>query len=156
VDTASSQTVKFYWKVSSHQGYDYLQFYIDSTLKDQISGEVGWQQKSYPVTSGIHILKWRYVKDGAARCWKCRLGDGRGGGTLIGSRETQEASGTLLRRTGLAFPLDEQACSNKMNSGTLFLAARGVMIPQCNIRHGPFARRWQKRRAGILRTLRTI
>jgi hypothetical protein len=33
--------------------------YIDSTLKDQISGEVGWQQKSYSVDSGIHILKWR-------------------------------------------------------------------------------------------------
>ena len=57
----------------SHQGYDYLQFYIDSTLKDQISGEEDWpaaptrvgrrgggQQKSYSVNSGIHILKWRY------------------------------------------------------------------------------------------------
>ncbi len=65
VDSASSQTVKFYWKVSSEQSHDYLQFYIDSTLKDQISGEVGWQQKSYPVDSGIHILKWRYVKDGS-------------------------------------------------------------------------------------------
>jgi RHS repeat-associated protein len=67
VDSASSQTVKFYWKVSSEQSHDYLQFYIDSTLKDQISGEVGWQQKSYPVDSGIHILKWRYVKDGSGQ-----------------------------------------------------------------------------------------
>ena len=49
------------------QSHDYLQFYIDSTLKDQISGEVGWQQKSYPVSSGIHILKWRYVKDGSGQ-----------------------------------------------------------------------------------------
>ncbi len=67
VDSASSQTVKFYWKVSSEQSHDYLQFYIDSTLKDLISGEVGWQQKSYAVTSGIHILKWRYVKDGSGQ-----------------------------------------------------------------------------------------
>ena len=65
VDSDSSQTVKFYWKVSSVQGYDYLQFYIDGTLKDQISGEVAWTQKSYAVSSGIHILKWRYVKDGS-------------------------------------------------------------------------------------------
>jgi hypothetical protein len=65
VDTDSSQTVKFYWKVSSEQSHDYLQFYIDGTLKDQISGEVAWTQKSYSATSGIHILKWRYVKDGS-------------------------------------------------------------------------------------------
>ncbi len=62
VDSDSSETIKFYWKVSSVQGYDYLQFYIDGTLKDQISGEVDWQQKSYSVTSGIHILKWRYAR----------------------------------------------------------------------------------------------
>ncbi len=63
VESDSNETVKFYWKVSSEQNGDYLQFYIDSTLKDQISGEVGWQQKSYSVTAGTHILKWRYVKN---------------------------------------------------------------------------------------------
>jgi RHS repeat-associated protein len=63
VDSPNSETLKFYWKVSSEQDYDYLQFFIDGTLKDQISGEVAWQQKSYSVSSGIHILKWRYVKN---------------------------------------------------------------------------------------------
>ncbi len=63
VDSPNSETVKFYWKVSSVQGYDYLQFYIDGTLKDQISGEVAWQQKSYSVSAGIHILKWRFIKN---------------------------------------------------------------------------------------------
>jgi hypothetical protein len=63
VTSDSNETVKFYWKVSSESGGDYLQFYIDSTLKDQISGEVGWQQKSYSVAAGTHILKWRYVKN---------------------------------------------------------------------------------------------
>ena len=54
----------FYWKVSSESGDDYLQFYIDGTLKDQISGEVDWQKKTYTVTgSGGHALRWRYVKD---------------------------------------------------------------------------------------------
>ena len=60
VDSASAETVKFYWKVSSRQNYDYLGFYIDGDLKKQISGEEDWQQESYPVSSGIHILKWRY------------------------------------------------------------------------------------------------
>ncbi|OHB74477.1 MAG: hypothetical protein A2Z25_22810 [Planctomycetes bacterium RBG_16_55_9] len=67
VEVDSAETVKFYWKVSSQASHDYLQFYVDSTLKDQISGNVDWQQKSYAVSSGIHILKWRYVKDGTGQ-----------------------------------------------------------------------------------------
>jgi len=59
VESENAETVKFYWKVSSESGGDYLQFYIDSTLKDQISGEVDWQQKSYSVPAGTHTLKWR-------------------------------------------------------------------------------------------------
>jgi hypothetical protein len=59
-------TVTFYWKVSSEDGYDFLEFYIDSSLKDRISGSVDWQQKTYPIdTLGSHTLKWRYVKDGS-------------------------------------------------------------------------------------------
>jgi len=87
VDIDSSETIKFYWKVSSEQEADYLEFYIDGTRQDRISGEVGWpaaptrplsffrrkqgggggQQRSYTVSSGIHILKWRYVKDGSGQ-----------------------------------------------------------------------------------------
>ncbi len=63
VESDSSETLKFHWKVSSQQGCDYLEFYIDGTLKDSISGEVDWTQKTYSVSSGFHILKWRYVKD---------------------------------------------------------------------------------------------
>jgi len=63
VESDCNETITFYWKVSSEEDADYLQFYIDSTLKDQISGEVGWQQKSYSVAAGTHILKWRYAKD---------------------------------------------------------------------------------------------
>ncbi len=58
-------SVKFYWKVSSEAGYDYLNFYIDGTLQDQIAGTVGWEQKTYTVTSGSHTLKWEYDKDGS-------------------------------------------------------------------------------------------
>jgi len=58
-------TVKFYWKVSSEDDYDFLEFYIEGSLRDRISGSVDWQQRTYPIsTSGLHELKWRYVKDG--------------------------------------------------------------------------------------------
>ncbi len=56
--------VSFYWKVSSEGGYDYLEFYIDGSLQDRISGTEGWQQMTYTITaSGSHTLEWRYVKD---------------------------------------------------------------------------------------------
>ncbi|MHC4484656.1 MAG: LamG domain-containing protein [Planctomycetota bacterium] len=57
-------TVSFYWKVSSEEDYDFLEFYIDGSLQDQISGSVDWQQKTYTITtSDSHTLEWRYVKD---------------------------------------------------------------------------------------------
>ncbi len=57
-------TVTFWWKVSSEQNYDWLEFHIDGTRKDRISGNIDWQQKTYSITTtGSHTLRWRYVKD---------------------------------------------------------------------------------------------
>ncbi len=57
-------TVRFYWKVSSEGGYDYLEFYIDGSLQDRISGTEDWQQMTYAITaSGSRTLEWRYIKD---------------------------------------------------------------------------------------------
>jgi hypothetical protein len=58
-------TVKFYWKVSSEKNYDYLKFYIDGTLQEQVSGMTDWTRKTYMVSSGSHTLKWTYAKDGS-------------------------------------------------------------------------------------------
>jgi hypothetical protein len=58
-------TVSFYWKVSSESYYDYLGFYIDGVIKEQISGEADWQPVVYTIPAGLHTLKWRYVKDGS-------------------------------------------------------------------------------------------
>lgn len=71
-------SIKFYWKVSSENNYDSLGFYIDGVLKDKISGNVGWHQKSYTVSSGSHTLKWTYAKDssvfvGSDRGWVDKL-----------------------------------------------------------------------------------
>ena len=59
-------TVKFYWRVSSEEYFDCLEFYIDGALQEKISGSVNWQQKTSAIsTSGSHVLEWRYMKDGA-------------------------------------------------------------------------------------------
>jgi glycoprotein endo-alpha-1,2-mannosidase len=59
-------TVKFNWKVSSEEDFDFLEFYIDGSLQDRISSLVNWEQKTYTIsTSGSHTLEWRYIKDGS-------------------------------------------------------------------------------------------
>jgi hypothetical protein len=58
-------TVSFFWKVSSEGNYDCLEFYIDGTLQDQISGSEDWHNMTYDITgSASHTLEWRYFKDG--------------------------------------------------------------------------------------------
>ncbi len=63
ITVGSTQAVKFYWKVSSESGYDYLKFYIDGVEKTKIAGTVNWTQVSYNVAAGTHTLKWSYIKD---------------------------------------------------------------------------------------------
>ena len=53
----------FDWRVSSERYFDFLEFYIDGVGRDRISGDVNWQRKSYQLSSGIHRLKWQYIKD---------------------------------------------------------------------------------------------
>ncbi len=72
---AVPDTVTFYWKVSSLENFHWLEVYLDGVRQDRISGEVGWQQKSYTVSgAGTHSLMWQYIKDandtaGSDRGW---------------------------------------------------------------------------------------
>jgi hypothetical protein len=54
--------ITFWWKVSSQSG-DYLRFYIDGSEQDAISGEVGWESRTYTVSAGTRTFKWTYTKD---------------------------------------------------------------------------------------------
>ena len=55
--------VSFYFKVSSEANYDKLYFKIDDIEKGNWSGEVGWTQATFPLTTGSHRLQWQYSKD---------------------------------------------------------------------------------------------
>ena len=62
-EAGSNDTISFYYKVSSENGYDKLHFYIDNQEKASWSGTVNWAKASYPVTAGTHTYKWSYTKD---------------------------------------------------------------------------------------------
>jgi hypothetical protein len=56
--------VSFWWKVSSETNYDWLEFYIDGVRVGRITGTGGdWAQVSFPLSPGIHTMKWQYTKD---------------------------------------------------------------------------------------------
>ena len=58
-------TLSFYWKVSSEEDFDYLEFYIDGLLQDRITGLVHWKPWTNTLPLGSHTLEWRYTKDGS-------------------------------------------------------------------------------------------
>ncbi len=73
LDVLNDDTVSFYKKVSCEKGewwfgnyfwYDFLEFFIDGVSQAQWDGIDNWSQEQYPVTSGLHTLKWVYSKNG--------------------------------------------------------------------------------------------
>jgi len=56
-------TVSFWWKVSSEEDWDFLIFYVNYSVNEEISGEVGWAQVTVDLPAGENILSWAYNKD---------------------------------------------------------------------------------------------
>jgi gingipain R len=57
--------VSFWSKTSSEQG-DKLMFSIDGSTVGEWSGLTDWNYHSYKVEPGMHLLEWRYTKNGEA------------------------------------------------------------------------------------------
>ena len=63
LDVHNEGEIRFYKKVSSESGYDFLHFYIDGSEKNSWSGEEDWSEEHYALTPGQHELRWTYSKD---------------------------------------------------------------------------------------------
>lgn len=64
-DVFADGEISFMYKVSSEGSYDYLRFYIDNNEQAAWSGEEGWSEAVFSITSGLHTFKWQYDKDGS-------------------------------------------------------------------------------------------
>lgn len=55
----------FWWKVSSEEGYDWLELFLDDGLLDPagISGDQDWSFRKFQIPAGTHTLDWEYSKD---------------------------------------------------------------------------------------------
>src|SRR5262249_42885814 len=64
----------FWWKVSSEQDFDFLEFSLNDELQTRISGQVDWTSGFFAIPAGSYAARWRYVKDatwsdGADTAW---------------------------------------------------------------------------------------
>jgi hypothetical protein len=55
--------LSFWWKVSSEDECDYLEFYVNGEILSRIAYERDWQQQTFTLTASTNILLWRYMKD---------------------------------------------------------------------------------------------
>ncbi len=56
-------TLSFWWKASSEDGGDYLEFLMDGSFQTDLTGNFGWFQGNYSIAAGSHTLRWNYYKD---------------------------------------------------------------------------------------------
>ncbi|HTF06116.1 MAG TPA: T9SS type A sorting domain-containing protein, partial [Bacteroidia bacterium] len=63
LNVLGNDSISFYRAVSSEQGYDYLNFYIDNVLRGSWSGLEAWDREAYFITAGSHTFRWVYAKD---------------------------------------------------------------------------------------------
>jgi len=62
-EVLASDSIRFHYKVSSEQDYDFLRFYIDNIEQAAWSGSLAWSYAAFPVTAGSHTFRWSYQKD---------------------------------------------------------------------------------------------
>ena len=60
-------TYTFRWRVRSEEDYDWLRFYVDDELAEEISGNTTTKSVTVELLPGKHILTWSYEKDGSVR-----------------------------------------------------------------------------------------
>ena len=59
-----SDTIRFFYKVSSEENFDFLKFSIDGVERGRWSGEkLTWTEAKFPVDSGLKLFEWAYQKD---------------------------------------------------------------------------------------------
>jgi hypothetical protein len=60
---ARAGAASFDFRLSSEQGWDYLEFYLNGVRLDRWSGDIPWRSYIFPLAEGRNTLVWRYVKD---------------------------------------------------------------------------------------------
>lgn len=60
---SNPDTIRFHYRTSSEQTYDFLSFRLNGSEILKKSGEVQWTKASFPVPKGLNVMEWSYTKD---------------------------------------------------------------------------------------------
>ena len=60
-------TLRFWWRVSSQAGSDFLRVLLDGVEVSSISGNTIWARAEVPIPPGLHAVAWVYSKDASGR-----------------------------------------------------------------------------------------
>jgi hypothetical protein len=63
IEVTGDSILKFWYKVSSEQNYDFFNFYVNGTRVLHESGNVEWAKYSQNISTGSYTFKWEYIKD---------------------------------------------------------------------------------------------
>lgn len=63
LDFLQAGDINFAFRTSSEADWDELTFKIDGNTLDVWSGENNWTEATYPISAGVHTLRWSYIKD---------------------------------------------------------------------------------------------
>jgi hypothetical protein len=61
----ADDSLRFYYKVSSEENYDFLTLRINGIIKLRVSGESGWKRTAVALPKGQNKIEWTYNKDEA-------------------------------------------------------------------------------------------
>ena len=60
---STSDSIKFFYKVSSEKNYDFLIFKLNGVEVFRKSGETLWEKKVIPVSAGYNKMEWIFIMD---------------------------------------------------------------------------------------------
>lgn len=63
VNVTKEAVLRFHYRVSSEQNYDWFRFYINGSEKCSNSGDRAWLMQRNILSPGTHTLQWSYIKD---------------------------------------------------------------------------------------------
>ncbi|CAN5485839.1 hypothetical protein BH11BAC2_BH11BAC2_23830 [soil metagenome] len=63
INAMADDSVTYWYKVSSEQGWDFFRTYLDGNQVTEFSGTIPWSYTGFSVTSGIHTVRFSYEKD---------------------------------------------------------------------------------------------
>lgn len=61
-----TNTLTFWWKADTEQDADFVEFYDNGDMIANLSGDTGWEEFTYELGDGPHVLWWRYIKSNGA------------------------------------------------------------------------------------------